>query len=190
MNVDEVLVNADWPKRTCDWPLPELGQCDERPVVTAAGVVYTGGGGMVCLYPKPEEAAAIARLGGQPPEELHVTMLFYPEGVPQEMYEFLDRAEITKLEGKIGGVGRFSDNGSGEPVIALPDVPYLELIRGFITDAGIYGWSDEHGWVPHMTLGFGEVENPEGAVGLPVTFDHISIMDNGERRDFPLVAPK
>lgn len=31
MNVDEQLRNADWPKRTCDWPLPELDLCDSTP---------------------------------------------------------------------------------------------------------------------------------------------------------------
>lgn len=35
LNVDELLVNADWPKQTCDWPLSELGLCDQRPVAAS-----------------------------------------------------------------------------------------------------------------------------------------------------------
>ena len=36
MHLDELLHNADWPKQTCDWPLPQLGLCDTMPVVAAA----------------------------------------------------------------------------------------------------------------------------------------------------------
>jgi len=34
-NPDEQLVNADWPKETCDWPLDVTGRCDERAIVAA-----------------------------------------------------------------------------------------------------------------------------------------------------------
>lgn len=195
MNVDDTLVNADWTKQTCDYPLDVMGLCADRPVVraelTAASVPYDGGGGMVALY--PGEPGRIARPGGQEASDLHCTLLFFPDGVPAGTYGVVEAVASAygPLEGNLTGVARFQAGEDGVPVIALPSVVGLNELRTVLADE-CSGYSDRYGFIPHITLGYerdaSAVGDPDEVVGLPVVFDAISVVDGGRRVDFPLLG--
>ena len=104
-------------------------------------------------------------------------------------------AEVTELQGTIGGIGAFAPGPDGVPVILLPDVQGLTMLRERIVVAlrarGIESPS-EHGFLPHMTLEYAE-EPPGGdeqadLMGLPVTFAAVSVVLAGERTDHELTG--
>ncbi len=95
----------------------------------AASGPSTGGVGMVALYPRPEEAKAIAVEGGLAVDDLHVTLVFLGD------VGSFDESAVTSavgdvaasnqaLVGEIGGEGHFSINADGIPVILLHGFPY------------------------------------------------------------------
>lgn len=183
LNLDEQLANADWTKQTCDWPLSELGMCDDRPAMIAAALNYDGPGGMVALYPLEEEARAIARENGEPPEDLHVTLFFFDDAA--DLPDELTVDGMGPLSGTISGIARFQEGEDGVPIVALPSVVGLVELRVYLA-THLDGYSERYGFIPHMTLGYGEVADPEGAVGLPVTFTHVCVATKDGKRFFPL----
>ena len=183
MNLDERLENADWTKQTCDWPLPELGLCDDRPGVVAAALNYDGPGGMVALYPLEEEAREIARKNGEPWESLHVTLFFFEDAA--DLPDELTVDGMGEMSGKISGIARFQEGEDGMPIVALPSVVGLNELRAYLTGQ-LSGYSEKYGFIPHMTLGYGEVGDPEGVIGLPVTFTHVCVSTKDDKHFFPL----
>lgn len=164
------------------------------PAITAAAVDHSCGS-MICVYPDLVEAAAIARAGGQAAEDLHVTLAFLPSGVDDDLLEPLLRSleqlarTHSPLEGLVSGIGRFQEGPDGVPVLALPSAVGLERLRVDVADAldahGIEVASN-YGWIPHMTLGYGDVANPEGAVGRPLSFANVTLSRGADRYDVPL----
>lgn len=160
----------------------------------AAAVDFTDGS-MVAVFPRPLEQASLAAPGGQPPQELHVTLAFLPNGVDGDEAALslglaLAGLVTDPLEGKVGGVGAFEDNGDGRPVIALPDVVGLAELRQLVVDAcedaGVT-FAETHGWTPHLTLGYGDGDYPD-PMGRTLHFDAVSLVKGPERTDFPLVG--
>lgn len=152
--------------------------------------------GMVALYPEAGEAAAIAEYGDQAAESLHVTMVFLGDVSKIDMKaaaKAVGRASgSTKpMSGSISGAGIFNTGPDGYPQIALPSVQGLSALRALLVqhlaEAGIESPS-EHDWVPHMTLAY--IDEPElpdvGVLGLPVTFNQLSLVVEDVRKDFPL----
>lgn len=153
---------------------------------------------MVAVYPRPEEAAALAIEGGQEPESLHVTLVFLGEAGD------LDADRVTaavarattdltsSLAGVVGGVGQFAEGEDGVPTILLPDVPGLTRLRervvGALAESGVESPS-EHGFLPHITVSYAAAELPEEidlALGQELHFDAVSVVLAGERTDYPL----
>lgn len=161
----------------------------------AAAVDYTGGS-MVCLFIDQTTAADIAVYDGQPPDDLHITLAFLPEGVdePESVAARLfDVAQMFyPLAGQIGGLGMFADSGEGVPVIALPDVPGLSDFRtavaAVLEDAGVVV-ADNHGWLPHVTLAYGATTMDANIVGTPIQFGELSLVVGAERWDLPFGGP-
>jgi 2'-5' RNA ligase len=152
--------------------------------------------GMVALYPDPEEAGKIALLGGSDAAKLHVTMIFLGEVANIDL-KAAARAvgsasgSTAPMSGKIGGLGVFDVGETGYPQIVLPSVLGLSDLRALLVKQlaaeGITSPS-EHDWVPHMTLSY--ADEPELAdldlLGMPLTFNQISLVVADERKDFPL----
>lgn len=153
----------------------------------AAGVSYEGQGGMVCLYPTSEEAEAIAREKGQPAEDLHVTLLYFEDGVPGDATELIGDLEFEGLAGEITGVARFKEGEDGVPIVGLVSAPGLGNLR---TDLArrLPGYSERHDFMPHVTLGYDYVKDEDGAVGLPVTFSSVQVKNKGEEPQDVLTA--
>jgi 2'-5' RNA ligase len=151
--------------------------------------------GMVAVYPSAEEAAAIAPAGGNPAETIHVTMVFLGDVAEIDM-KAAARAvgsvsgSTAPLSGMVGGVGLFAAGEDGFPQLAIPNVVGLAKLRAdlvaALADEGIVSPS-EHDWVPHSTLAY--VEEPSlpdlSVIGLPLTFDQLSLVEADVRKDFP-----
>lgn len=149
---------------------------------------------MVALYPRPEEASAMAAEDGLDWDTLHVTLVFLgdAEGIDDAAASrAVEKAAtaVGPLSGTIGGVGMFGENENGVPMILLPDVKGLTLLRERVVDeleqAGISSPS-EHGFLPHMTLAYRDGDaGPEGhdLIGKEVHFDAVSVVVGEERMD-------
>lgn len=169
-----------------------IGKAMVHETVVAGAVDFTDGS-MIALYPQAEQAAALAALGDQPAEDLHVTLAFLPEGMTDEQAEALSAflaplANRVALEGKVGGVGVFASGDNGHPIIALPSVEGLNELRAGVVEALAacdIPYSKDYGFVPHLTLSYSPEPRflPE-AVGQPLTFDGISAVRGPVRQDF------
>lgn len=183
INLDEQLHNADWTKQTCDYPLDAMGLCDDRPAVTAAAVGYDGPGGMIALYPLEEEAKLIERENGEAWEDLHVTLFFFEDA--EDLPDELTVDDMGPLEGTISGIARFVEGEDGVPVVALPSVVGLNELRAELASQ-LEGYSERYGFIPHMTLGYDEVKDPDEVLGQHVTFTHVCVASKDDKRFFPL----
>jgi 2'-5' RNA ligase len=153
---------------------------------------YTGL--LVALWLDDATAAALAQPGGEPAENLHITLAIVPDMATADDLTFARivgavddiAAYHAPLTGTIGGHGRFYGGDDGDVIYAVPDVPGLTELRGAIVDSiGFTGAaiSREHGYSPHITLAYvpaGTDLTPDLAE-LPLRFTDIVIVA-GERR--------
>lgn len=163
-------------------------------------------GVIVGLLPTPDEAQAIARDGGDPPERLHVTLAFLgkvadlQEGDVDKITAAAEASasSSTELAGTVSGVGHFTTapNESGQvPCVALIDAQGVGGLRstvmGQLAGAGIESPS-EHDFTPHLTLGYhGPDEHDPSAdevAGLPVTFSDVVVRVGEEETRYPLTG--
>lgn len=160
---------------------------------------------MVAVYPTREEAEALAVEGGLPADDLHCTLVFLGEADDLPGIDVLTGAvqqvasELAPIAGTVGGVGRFSEGPDGVPVLALPDVQGLTLLREQIVDALAdveVRSPSEHGFLPHMTLAYMaadeeiDLEVAEEKLGRPLTFGQVSVVVAGDRYDYELVGAR
>lgn len=163
---------------------------------TLAASAHAPASSMVAVYPTAEQAAMIARPGGEEPDVIHCTLAFLGELDPDQAEAAL--AAVAKvaddfgvLEGEVGGVASFGDNGSGHPSIVLPDVNGLAELRHAVvtalSEAGI-DYATNHGWTPHLTLSYAEEPSPPEAylIGHPLTFETLTVSRGDVRRDLDL----
>jgi 2'-5' RNA ligase len=153
---------------------------------------YTGL--LVALWLDDATAAALAQPGGEPPENLHITLAIVPDLATADDLTFARivgavddiAAYHVPLTGTIGGHGRFFGGDDGDVIYAAPDVPALaELRQAIVEHLGYAGArvSTEHGFTPHITLAYvsdGTELTPELA-DLPLRFTDIVVIA-GERR--------
>lgn len=150
---------------------------------------------MIAVYPSAEEAAAIVPAGGNPAETIHCTMVFLGEVAEIDM-KAAARAvgsvsgSTAPLSGAVGGVGVFASGENGFPQLAIPNVGGLSKLRAdlvaALADENIESPS-EFDWVPHISLAY--VDEPSlpdiSVIGLPLTFDQLSLVEADVRMDFP-----
>lgn len=154
-------------------------------------------GVMVAVYPDPAAADAVANhISGPdettPKEDLHVTLAYLGKvgdlSVSEtDLNNMVEGAieDSPVLTGQIGGIGTFPDSGDGAPTWAPVDVPGLSLLREQIVGAlGDLVYTD-HGFAPHMTLGY-NIGMIDPVPDTPVTFDRISVVYGNSRRDYTL----
>lgn len=159
-------------------------------------------GVMVAVYPDPAAADAVAKhISGPdntiPRGDLHVTLAYL--GTTDEVQlsadaianAVRDAAEGTEpLEGSIGGIGQFpadenADGEGGAPTWAPVDVPGLGLLREAIVSALGDAVRTDHGFTPHMTLGYG-IGLIDPVPATPVTFSSVRVMYGTQRQDIDL----
>lgn len=95
---------------------------------------------MIAVYPSDEQAATLSQVGGEDADTLHVTLAFLGEIDPDQAAGVVAALSTVApahdpLEGEVGGVACFGDNGDGYPSILLPDVHGLAELRHAVCEA-------------------------------------------------------
>lgn len=155
---------------------------------------------IACFVPK-NVAAKVAIDGGEPVDELHVTLAYLGKGLSEaDQKKVVDvvrkLSEVTPpLVGKLAGIGRFSASGTseGKDVIYLSvDSPALTRFRPLLVDAinsvGI-SVSESHGYTPHVTLAYIDTtaDSPLKRVEpVDVTFTHLAAAAGPKKFAFPM----
>lgn len=156
--------------------------------LTAAADGVSSSSTMVCVRPRPEEAEAIAAPGGDPPERLHVTLVYLgqTDGDLQDVADALApvAASLAPLAGVVGGYGAFEPPGVG---ILLPDVRGLVELRVAVCEALLEAGVDygrQHGFEAHITVTGGDApeedDYPSSACGKPLHFDSLIVTRGDE----------
>ena len=156
-------------------------------------------GVMVAFYPPPDLARRLAIAGGEPPEDLHITLALpgklsslSPEQkrrLPQIMRGF---GLISRpLAGKFNGLTEFAANEGVKPVVLLVDVPGLPAWRQRLVEVltlNGYTIANDHGFVPHMTLKYAK-EDEKVVVDvptMPLAFDRVCLVMGNRRKEYLL----
>lgn len=156
-------------------------------------------GVMVAVYPDPDAADRIVEAIEGPDdtterEELHVTLAYL--GDTNEVALSFDEivtavtsacAGERTLDGTIGGIGMFpADDEGNAPTWAPVDVPGLSLLRETIVDSlGDDTVRDEHGFTPHVTLGY-NIGLIDPLPEIPVTFSTVKVVYGQQTADVDL----
>lgn len=181
-----------------------LARLDESSPTSKAAAID---GAMVALRPARDESEALAVLGGEPAENLHVTVAFLAsdadlirDRVPELLLELravARRHEVTAAQ--VAGCGYFTSDGEDEPVVALVDAPGLDELRVEVADACARAGAperSEHGFIPHVTLAYVPAGTASAWLGggeekyeLPLTFDELELHVGGDVYAIPLGSP-
>lgn len=124
----------------------------------------------------------------------HVTLLYIGEvdDIKDDILDAALRILIPRIEGKFGGVGRFSGSeaSKGLDVFYLSvDSPLLFSIRSrLIKELALWGITPDnsHGFVPHMTVKFLEASEPQPfqrIEAVPVDLSNIRVVVGKEYVD-------
>lgn len=152
--------------------------------------------GMIALIPSVASAAPFVVPGGEPLDELHVTVQYLSEEAlpsfdPVTLKSLCD--ELTghgPLQARVMGHATFNPdggpNGDMDPcaVYLVSDSPEMERLATIIRQR--VPVPEAHApWLAHMTAGYGMVAGDLRAVG-PIVFDRLRLAIGPEVMDFPL----
>lgn len=128
---------------------------------------HEGKGILVALAPPQRVVDALQQEGGEPADELHVTLAYlgrvkdYDSGhvaaLPGHLDEWAARHPGPQMS--VEGAGTFLDRGKGDGHVlhALVNAPGLHRLHSDLVDhLKINGYepSEDYGYLPHMTLGY------------------------------------
>jgi 2'-5' RNA ligase/phage head maturation protease len=157
---------------------------------------------MIAFYLPQDAAQALAIRGGQPAEELHLTLAYLgnTSELNPAVKDMVNEAilnllwQVSPLEGTISGVGLFNTAEQDETnaFYASFDSPALADLRSCLVqaleEAGVSPRSD-HGFTPHVTLAYLPKKVGLPRVELPneqIKFEQISFCWGEERIDYNL----
>lgn len=178
-----------WGSENTPAPSPPSGKEHEH-----VAKADTRQGAMVAFYPSLEAARAIAQAGGEPADEVHLTLAFLGDAAaitdPDRLQKVVEgfAATCPPITGHIAGTGLFT--ASEENVLyASPDTPALPHARQRLVEqlehAG-FPPEREHGFTPHLTLAYGHDGAPPAVSRIPLQFDHLTLKLGDQRFDYPL----
>jgi hypothetical protein len=173
---------------------------DEHPGPTGRPRTGDEVGAMVALYPNADVARRLARPGGEPSSDLHLTLAVLE---PDQLSDTaaLGRAVAAvaaghqPLAGRVGGgIRRFAGGGNarGEPVYAPADVQELFALReDLVRQLGSAGFEVQrrHQFTPHITLSWLDPSEPtpfERRGSIPLSFDCLYLVIGPDATPFPL----
>ncbi|MFZ3557203.1 2'-5' RNA ligase family protein [Streptomyces sp. BH055] len=161
-----------------------------------------GRGVMVTLYLPGPVAERIAHPDGTAARELHVTLAYLGDadqlpGHPDDLADLVSAAltGVEPLSGQIGGIGRFPDSGDGEPTFVPVDVPGLSELRTRIVESIALSplssaLRTNHGFTPHITLGYDLPADVPAVPAIPVAFDTVHVVRGRDATPVRLTGPR
>nr|WTA71327.1 2'-5' RNA ligase family protein [Micromonospora sp. NBC_00855] len=205
-----------WLYRIDEWKImgvtllssPAFEQARIEPVYDGAGLTAAGDddqddgttvhtGAMVALVPAAEDAARLAVEGGEPVEELHLTLAYLGEAADwtPEQADAVHTAVADLLAGPVLGEVWAHASFNPDSTDKDPCAVYLagadglaELHAAVVAAAGETGGPvpDQHSpWIPHITAGYGLDVSVLSETG-PIRFDRLRVAFGGKARDIPL----
>ena len=188
-----------------DWPLTYAEVYEARlREANAEQAKHTGG--MVALYPRTDDALKMAIPGGEPPQDMHVTLAYCGEDVsdlgdPGQLAQRLQEIAntFTVIDARIMGHATFNPDG-GDPedereqdpcaVYLVSDSDQLPDLHTAVLDAVNQEFSipRQHlPWIPHITAGYG-LDAAQLSFTGPVLLDRIGLAWGGGTHYFPLLG--
>lgn len=153
-------------------------------------------GAMIALFLDPVDAGMLAIPGGEPPEDMHITLVYVTDdasSIDDETWMELERgirnvaSAQTPLSGRTTGVETFPTNDEGEtPYYASVDIPGIQELRAQLVEAvrnaGIPFEEKFPQYVPHITLKYlkGE-EQPPAPEMIDLNFDSVDLTKGDAR---------
>jgi 2'-5' RNA ligase len=160
-----------------------------------------GDGLIVAWYLPPDLARELAVPDGEPPEELHLTLVYlgdaedYDVDLVMAVVKIFSNRWCWPIPGMIGGVGRFVGEADQDVIVALADVPELEHFRSCLWDEFMCNSvfmeglpMSEHGFQPHITLAYvpkGTSSPPPLTEALEFQIDALTVAAGGSTITFP-----
>ncbi|MFJ3793445.1 2'-5' RNA ligase family protein [Kitasatospora sp. NPDC090091] len=166
------------------------------------GEPLAGQGVMIALYPAPEVADQLAHPQGTAAGDLHITLAYLGQsdglgGHPDDLADLIrsTTAGSPQLEGQLGGIGRFPPGEQGVPVWVPVDVPGLAELQQRIAAAlagSVFSEAlhQDHGFTPHLTLGYDLPDDVPAIEPTPVAFDEVFVVRGTDRVGIPLGRPE
>ena len=165
-------------------------------------------GGMVALYPRSDYAQMLAVPGGEPVDDLHLTLVFLGDDVgyqdPGPLAAATARVadSYDEITGRVFGHAVFNPDGhEGHDPCAVYLVGHSSDLAHIHTDAveaagNAFPIPDQHEpWLPHITAGYSEessIHPNEGGSPLAigeytgeVIFDRLGLAFAGDTQFFP-----
>lgn len=142
--------------------------------------------GMIALLPSAEDASRLAVDGGEPADELHVTLAYFPDADdmddPADIADRLQQMFPGGVQGDVNGHAVFNpDHPDKTPcAVYLMQAPGLADAHTELAPDG----GDYDSYVPHMTAQY-DPTGPLSETGS-VTFDRARIAKRGHQIDVPL----
>lgn len=188
-------------------PLDSWGFLYTGTVIHADAEQAKSTGGMIALYPRQDDAMKLAVPGGEPPDELHVTLAYLGEDVsgldPAPLINGLHSIlePVTVITARVMGHAMFNPDGGDDPeepkepcaVYLVGDseqIPDLhDSVMDLIEQYGIdYPMPAQHKpYIPHITAGY-SLPIAELSYTGPVLFDRVGLAFGGNTQFFPLAG--
>jgi len=174
---------------------------EPEPVVAADGMP----GVIVAVVPSEAAREALAKIGTEPAEELHLTLVFL--GKPDESGLLAGgtsrdalvaavaafAAGVHPVQAKVSGLGRFALDTGEEVTYASVDAPGLGDLRARLKAALVAAGVDvamDHDFSPHVSVQFGR--SGSGPTEMPPdlawTISELEVWWGGEHLSVPLLA--
>lgn len=171
---------------------------------TSSDVQHTGV--MVAFILPVDVARRLALPGGEPVDELHITLAYLgdlSEYDPSADLSPLDdvvaayASETVPLSGSVSGLGRFNPSESSEgkaPIIALVNVPGLQEWRAGLVQrlqAAGFSVSTTFAYTPHITLAYVDAGAPmpvKYIPSVPLVLDQVTVAIGDDRQVWALGA--
>lgn len=178
-----------------------------RVVQERVGITKDAGGDLIVAWWLPLELAqSLVIPGGVAAEDMHLTLLYLgdPSLYDLDLVTALVKVHASAhcydghVKGAIGGMGRFVGEGDQDVVVALVDSPGLTHLRRCLReDLYCYGAvpegsplnAEEHGFIPHVTLGYltkQQASPPPYTETIPLSIDALTVAAGSQRVTFAM----